>query len=55
MAQEIRETIVDTPAVAVIIPCHNHGRYIGDAIDSVVTQDYPVKMLSIVNDGSTDD
>ncbi len=43
------------PTVAVIIPCHNHGEYVGNAIRSVLDQDYPAKMLSVVDDGSTDD
>lgn len=43
------------PTVAVIIPCHNHGHLITDAIASVMEQDYPNVMLAIVDDGSTDD
>lgn len=43
------------PIVAVIIPCHNHGQYVGAAIQSVVDQDYEAKMLAVVDDGSTDD
>ncbi len=43
------------PVVCVIIPCHNHGDYIGWAIESVIKQDYPKVMLSIINDGSSDD
>lgn len=42
------------PIVAVIIPCHNHGEYVGAAIQSVIDQDYEHKMLSVVDDGSTD-
>lgn len=42
------------PVVAVIIPCHNHGLYATRAITSVIDQDYPAKMLSVVDDGSTD-
>jgi len=42
------------PIVAIIIPCHNHGEYISHAIQSVLDQDYPAKMLAIVDDGSTD-
>ncbi len=42
------------PTVAVIIPCHNHADYVGHAIQSVLDQDYPAKMLSIIDDGSTD-
>jgi glycosyltransferase involved in cell wall biosynthesis len=42
------------PTVAVIIPCHNHADYVLDAIQSVLDQDYPGAMLSVVDDGSTD-
>jgi len=43
------------PIVSVIIPCHNHREYVKDAIQSVIEQDYPAKMLAVVDDGSTDD
>lgn len=42
------------PFVAVIIPCHNHSDYVLNAIESVATQDYSRVMMSIVDDGSTD-
>ena len=42
------------PVVAVIIPCHNHGNYVTHAINSVLEQNYQSKMLSVVDDGSTD-
>lgn len=42
------------PHVAVIIACHNYGHYIGNAIQSVVEQDYPNKSIIITDDGSTD-
>ena len=45
----------DYPTVAVIIPCHNHSEYVGKAMESVLDQDYPAKMLVVVNDNSTDD
>ncbi len=41
--------------LTVLIPNFNYGEYIGKAIDSVMTQDYPDIELIIVDDGSTDD
>jgi glycosyltransferase involved in cell wall biosynthesis len=43
------------PKISVIIPCYNHGQYVGQAIDSVLAQRYPGLELVVVNDGSTDD
>ena len=43
------------PKVSVIIPCHNHGKYVVEAIESV--ESYPDKQdyeIIIINDGSTD-
>lgn len=43
------------PMVTVVIACHNYGRWVKDAISSVVAQDYPRVQIAVVNDGSTDD
>jgi glycosyltransferase involved in cell wall biosynthesis len=45
----------DNPRVSVIIPCYNHGRYLAEALASVVAQTYGGWELVIVDDGSTDD
>ncbi len=41
--------------VSVITPCFNHGKYIGEMLDSVMNQSYQDFEVIIVNDGSTDD
>ncbi|MBR4665082.1 MAG: glycosyltransferase [Lentisphaeria bacterium] len=42
------------PEISIIIDNYNYGQYIGDAIRSVLVQDYSVFELIIVDDGSTD-
>jgi glycosyltransferase involved in cell wall biosynthesis len=41
--------------VSIIINNHNYCRYLGDAIDSALAQDFPATEVIVVDDGSTDD
>ncbi|WP_184549159.1 glycosyltransferase family 2 protein [Mucilaginibacter sp. FT3.2] len=45
----------DIPKITVLMPAYNAGKYIGDAIESVLEQTFTDFELLIVNDGSTDD
>ncbi len=42
------------PLVSICIPCHNAAPYVGQALDSVLSQTWPDLEIIVVNDGSTD-
>lgn len=37
-----------------VIPCHNHEKWINDAINSLLEQTYPLSGIVVVDDGSQD-
>jgi glycosyltransferase involved in cell wall biosynthesis len=42
------------PFISVLIPTYNFAQYIGQAIDSILAQDYANLEIIVVDDGSTD-
>lgn len=40
---------------AVVIPCHNYGRYLAEALDSVLAQTRPAAEILVVDDASDDE
>ena len=43
------------PHVSIYIPCHNYGRFLEQAIQSVIAQSYPTWELIVIDDGSQDE
>jgi glycosyltransferase involved in cell wall biosynthesis len=48
---------MSAPLITVLINTYNYGRFVEEAIDSVLSQEFPLDQLEIlvVDDGSTDD
>ncbi len=46
-----------TPLISVLIDTYNYGRFIEEAIESILSQDFPAEQMEIlvIDDGSTDD
>lgn len=43
------------PLVSIIIPCYNAAAFVGEAIESALSQEYRPKEVIVVDDGSSDD
>jgi glycosyltransferase involved in cell wall biosynthesis len=43
------------PRISVIIPCHNYGRFLSEAVNSALSQEGVASEVIIVDDASTDD
>lgn len=49
------ETSVEVPSISILINNFNYGRYLREAVDSCLAQDYPDFEVVVVDDRSTDD
>src|SRR5262245_37262181 len=46
--------MITAPKVSVIIPVYNREKYVGEAINSILTQSFTNFELLLIDDGSTD-
>ncbi len=49
-----KNNLVKAPFVSVIIPCFNYGKFLAEAVESVINQTFKDFEIIIVNDGSND-
>jgi glycosyltransferase involved in cell wall biosynthesis len=50
----MRDRAADAPLISVIIPNYNYDAYVGAAIDSALSLDWPHVEVIVIDDGSTD-
>ena len=43
-----------TLTISVLIPCHNYGRFFGEALDSLDAQERPPDEIIVCDTGSTE-
>ncbi len=52
---DARESITERyPLVSIVVPVHNHERFVVQTLDSVLAETWPRKELCIIDDGSSD-
>lgn len=47
--------MTSVPLVSVVMPTHNYGRYVGDAVEAILRQSFEALELLVVDDASTDE
>lgn len=54
-SETLGSTAADKPLISVVIPVYNGARFMADAVENIVKQNYPSVEIIVVDDGSTDD
>lgn len=54
-SQHLVNNLIPGPQVAVVIPCHNYGCFVAEAIESALSQTIRPAEIMVVVDSSTDD
>jgi glycosyltransferase involved in cell wall biosynthesis len=52
---QTENTASDYPQISIVVPSFNQGRFIGQTLDSITSQNYPNLELIIVDGGSSDE
>lgn len=45
---------ISNKKISVIVPCYNYAHYLGECLDSLITQTYLLHEIIVVDDGGTD-